>query len=109
MDSRCHPNDSVEAFFKPSNVLLVATHPNTSHYKLHNSPPKLFVLYPLNNSGVLILPVHFEGYCHVHRTVGANSQKRMKAAACLNPFTPVPVLYDIMNDVNMVLVISVHT
>ena len=52
--------------------------------------------------------VHFEACTHLHRTVQRIHQAGMKAAVTLNPATPVFVLSDIIQDLDMVLLMSVN-
>lgn len=58
--------------------------------------------------GVMSLNVHYEACTHLHRTVGEIKRKGMKAAVTLNPATPVSVLDDIVDDVDMVLLMTVN-
>lgn len=56
----------------------------------------------------MIMNVHYEACTHLHRTVQEIHAAGMKAAVTLNPATPVCVLEDIINDVEMVLLMSVN-
>ncbi len=58
--------------------------------------------------GADILTVHFEACPHLHRTVQAIKAQGMKAGVSLNPHTPVSVLEDVINDVDLVLIMSVN-
>lgn len=58
--------------------------------------------------GIYMLNVHFEACPHLHRTVQHIKKLGMKAAVTLNPHTPVSVLTDIVQDVDMVLLMSVN-
>ena len=58
--------------------------------------------------GAMMMNVHYEACVHLHRTIQEIHQARMKAAVTLNPSTPVSVLEDIINDVDMVLLMSVN-
>jgi len=55
-----------------------------------------------------ILTVHQEACLHLHRTVQKIHQLGMKAGVSLNPATPVSLLSDIIEDVDLVLVMSVN-
>ena len=59
-------------------------------------------------TGARIMNVHYEACTHLHRTVQEIHAAGMKAAVTLNPATPVCVLEDIINDVEMVLLMSVN-
>ena len=58
--------------------------------------------------GAMMMNVHVEACTHLHRTVQEIHQAGMKAAVTLNPASPVSLLEDIICDVDMVLLMSVH-
>ena len=58
--------------------------------------------------GAYMMNVHYEACTHLHRTVHAIQEKGMKAAVTLNPSTPVALLKDIIQDLDMVLLMSVN-
>ena len=58
--------------------------------------------------GAMMMNVHYEACTHLHRTVQEIHDAGMKAGVTLNPSTPVCVLEDIINDVDMVLLMSVN-
>lgn len=58
--------------------------------------------------GSEILTVHYEACTHLHRSVQAIKNEGMKAGVALNPHTPVSVLEDIIQDVDLVLIMSVN-
>ena len=58
--------------------------------------------------GAMMMNVHYEACTHLHRTVQEIHDAGMKAGVTLNPSTPVSVLEDIINDVDMVLLMSVN-
>ncbi len=58
--------------------------------------------------GADILNVHYEACRHLNRTLNAIHDQHMKAAVTLNPHTPVEVLEDTVQDVDMVLLMSVN-
>lgn len=62
----------------------------------------------LASIGVKIMNVHYEACVHLHRTVQAIRQAGMMPAVTLNPSTPVELLEDIIDDVDMVLLMSVN-
>ncbi len=59
-------------------------------------------------TGAMMMNVHYEACLHLHRTVQEIHDAGMKAGVTLNPATPVCVLEDIINDVDMVLLMSVN-
>jgi ribulose-phosphate 3-epimerase len=60
------------------------------------------------NAGADILSVHYEAVTHLHRTVYAIKDQQMDAGIVLNPHTNVLLLEDIINDVDIVLLMSVN-
>ena len=58
--------------------------------------------------GADILTVHAEASTHLHRTIQAIKDAGMKAGVALNPHTPVNVLEDVINDIDVVCVMSVN-
>lgn len=58
--------------------------------------------------GTDILTVHYETSTHLHRTIGAIKEQGMKAGVALNPHTPVAVLEDVIQDIDLVLIMSVN-
>ncbi len=59
-------------------------------------------------AGAYMMNVHYEACTHLHRTVAAIKEAGMKAGVTLNPHTPVSLLEDIIQDVDMVLLMSVN-
>lgn len=58
--------------------------------------------------GAMMMNVHYEACVHLHRTIQQIHAAGMKAGVTLNPSTPVCVLEDVINDVDMVLLMSVN-
>jgi ribulose-phosphate 3-epimerase len=59
-------------------------------------------------AGAHILTVHFEACTHLHRTIQSIKAAGMKAGVAINPHTPVSVLVDVLQDLDLVLVMSVN-
>lgn len=59
-------------------------------------------------AGADILTIHYEASPHLHRSLQAIKALGMKAGVALNPHTPVSVLKDIINDIDLVLIMSVN-
>ncbi|MEP0262815.1 ribulose-phosphate 3-epimerase [Dokdonia sp.] len=55
-----------------------------------------------------ILTVHYEACTHLHRTIQAIKAAGMKAGVALNPHTSVQVLEDVIQDLDMVCIMSVN-
>ena len=60
------------------------------------------------NLGVDYLTVHYEACTHLHRTLQAIKTEGMKAGVALNPHTNVSVLEDTIQDIDLVLIMSVN-
>ena len=58
--------------------------------------------------GSNILTVHFEACTHLHRTLQAIKTEGMKAGVALNPHTNVDLLEDVIQDIDLVCVMSVN-
>src|SRR5690554_947474 len=59
-------------------------------------------------AGANILTVHAEACTHLHRTIQAIKQEDMNAGVSLNPHTAVNDLEDIIQDIDLVLIMSVN-
>ncbi|GCD77233.1 ribulose-phosphate 3-epimerase [Thermaurantimonas aggregans] len=59
-------------------------------------------------AGADILTVHYEASTHLHRTLHAIRQAGMKAGVALNPHTPVQLLEDVIEDIDLVCLMSVN-
>ena len=55
-----------------------------------------------------ILTVHIEACNHLHRTIHAIKQEGMKAGVALNPHTPINSISDVLNDLDLVCIMSVN-
>lgn len=62
----------------------------------------------LASLGVDTMNVHEEAVTHLHRAIYAIKDAGMKAAVTLNPSTPVELLTDVLDDLDMVLLMSVN-
>lgn len=58
--------------------------------------------------GAMMMCIHYEACIHLHRTIQEIHAIGMKAGVALNPSTPVELLEDIIQDVDMVLLMSVN-
>lgn len=84
-----------KACTKPLDVHFMIEHPE--HYIQRTA-----------KTGAMMMNVHYEACLHLHRTVQEIHDAGMKAGVTLNPSTPVCLLEDIINDVDMVLLMSVN-
>ncbi|MBT8260202.1 MAG: ribulose-phosphate 3-epimerase [Flavobacteriaceae bacterium] len=58
--------------------------------------------------GANVLTVHYEACAHLHRTLQAIKAEGMHAGVALNPHTNVNLLEEVINDIDLVLVMSVN-
>jgi len=59
-------------------------------------------------AGADYLSIHIEASTHLHRSLQAIKALGMKAGVALNPHTPVQLLEDVINDIDLVLIMSVN-
>lgn len=60
------------------------------------------------NAGADILTVHIEACTHLHRNIQQIKSLGMKAGIALNPHTPINSLVDIIQDVDLICLMSVN-
>lgn len=65
-------------------------------------------LQRFSQAGAANITVHYEACTHLHRTVYAIKDLGCKAGVALNPHTPVSVLTDIIEDVDLICLMSVN-
>ncbi|SNS27629.1 ribulose-phosphate 3-epimerase [Belliella buryatensis] len=65
-------------------------------------------LEAFKNAGAAIISVHYEACTHLHRTLQAIKQLGCKAGVALNPHTSVELLKDVINDIDLVCIMSVN-
>ena len=59
-------------------------------------------------TGEYLMNVHYEACTHLHRTIAGIHEAGMKAGVTLNPHSPVSLLEDIVQDVDVVMLMSVN-
>lgn len=60
------------------------------------------------DAGADFLTIHSEATPHVHRVIQKIKSKGIKAGVSLNPHTPISVLENILEDIDLVLIMSVN-
>ncbi len=60
------------------------------------------------NLGADILTVHYEACTHLHRSLQAIKAAGMKAGVAINPHTNVALLEDVINDIDLICIMSVN-
>jgi ribulose-phosphate 3-epimerase len=58
--------------------------------------------------GTNVLTVHYEACTHLHRTLQAIKAEGMKAGVALNPHTSIDLLEDVIQDIDLVCLMSVN-
>ncbi len=91
--------------------------PVIKHIKKHAKKPldvHLMIVDPgryiesFKQVGADILTVHYEACTHLHRTISAIKEMEMQAGVVLNPHTPIAILEDIIQDCDLILLMSVN-
>jgi ribulose-phosphate 3-epimerase len=59
-------------------------------------------------AGADLLSVHVEACHHLHRTIQQIKSEGMKAGVVLNPHTPIPIIENVIEDVDLVLLMTVN-
>lgn len=65
-------------------------------------------LEQFQQAGAANITVHYEACTHLHRTIQAIKNLGCKAGVALNPHTPVAVLSEVIEDIDLVCVMSVN-
>ncbi len=91
--------------------------PVISSIKKHSTKPfdvHLMIVDPdryisdFKRVGADILTVHYEACTHLHRTIQAIKKEGIQAGVALNPHTPVHLLSEIIQDIDLVCLMSVN-
>ncbi|MCO5260032.1 MAG: ribulose-phosphate 3-epimerase [Crocinitomicaceae bacterium] len=82
-----------------------ATKPLDVHLMIVN--PDQYV-EQFKKAGADLLTVHYEACTHLHRTIQVIKANGMKAGVALNPHTPINVLSDVIQELDLVLIMSVN-
>ena len=86
--------------------LRAATNKPFDVHLMIEAPERFAELFKL--AGADILTVHIEACKHLHRNIQQIKSLGMKAGVALNPHTPVSFLSDILQDIDVVLLMSVN-
>lgn len=104
MDGMFVPNITI-GFPVISSISRIAEKPLDVHMMVID--PGRFV-GQVRDSGAAIMNVHWEACTHLNRVIHSIKDAGMRAAVTLNPATPVMLLEDIIEEVDMVLLMSVN-
>lgn len=86
-------------------VAKVCTKPLDVHFMIEH--PERYIERTAR-TGAMMMNVHIEACAHLNRTIQEIHSAGMKAGVTLNPSTPVCMLEDVLDDVDMVLIMSVN-
>jgi len=104
MDGRFVPNITFGMFIVEA-IGRLAKKPLDVHLMIVE--PEKFI-EQFRKAGADIITVHVEACPHLHRTIHQIKETGAKAGVALNPHTPVSVLEDIIEDIDLVCLMSVN-
>lgn len=104
MDGRFVPNISFGQFIVEF-IKKASTKPLDVHLMILE--PEKYI-EEFRNAGADVITVHYEACPHLHRTLQQIKATGAKAGIALNPHTPVSVLEDIIDDADLVCLMSVN-
>lgn len=104
MDGQFVPNISF-GFPVIKAVRKIAEKPLDTHLMIVQ--PERYI-HDFKEAGCDLLTVHWEACTHLHRTITQIKEEGMLAGVALNPHTPVSNLEDMINEVNLVVLMSVN-
>lgn len=104
MDGRFVPNISFGMFIVEA-IKSVATKPLDVHLMIVE-PEKYIEQF--RAAGAEVITVHYEACPHLHRTIQQIKATGAKAGVALNPHTPVSVLEDVLEELDLVCLMSVN-
>ncbi len=104
MDGRFVPNITF-GFPVIQSIRKIARKPLDVHLMIVE-PEKY--LEAFKDAGADLLTVHAEACTHLHRTLEAIRQLGMQAGVVLNPHSPLALIENVLNDVDLILLMSVN-
>jgi ribulose-phosphate 3-epimerase len=104
MDGRFVPNITFGMFIVEA-MKKLAQKPLDVHLMIVE--PEKYI-EPFRAAGAEVITVHYEACPHLHRTIQQIKATGAKAGVALNPHTPVSVLEDILEDLDLVCLMSVN-
>ena len=104
MDGRFVPNITFGMFIIEA-ISKMATKPLDVHLMIEQ--PERFI-EQFRAVGASVITVHYEACPHLHRTIQQIKATGAKAGVALNPHTPVHLLEDVIEDLDLVCLMSVN-
>ncbi len=105
MDGNFVPNLSI-GFPVLKAIAKYATKPLDIHLMINN--PDFYIERFCTEAKAAYLTVHYEACNHLHRTLQSIKKMNVKTGVSLNPHTPVNVLESILEETDLVLLMSVN-
>ncbi len=106
--------DVMDGVFVPNISFGMPIIKNIKSYAKKDLDVHLMIVNPdkyiktFKNIGANILTVHYEACNHLNRTLTNIREEGMKSGVALNPHTSVDLISDILNDVDVVCIMSVN-
>lgn len=106
--------DIMDGVFVPNISFGFPVLASINHYARKPLDVHLMIVEPdkylkqFKDCGAALITVHYEACTHLHRTIQAIKDLGCKAGVAINPHTPVSLLSDIIEEVDLVLVMSVN-
>ena len=106
--------DIMDGVFVPNISFGFPVLASVAHYARKPLDVHLMIVEPdkyieqFNEAGADNITVHLEACTHLHRTVHAIKELGCTAGVAINPGTPVSHLHEIIEDVDLVLIMSVN-
>ncbi|MEI6411079.1 MAG: ribulose-phosphate 3-epimerase [Bacteroidota bacterium] len=104
MDGRFVPNITFGMFIIEA-IAKMARKPLDVHLMIVE-PEKYIESF--RKAGADVITVHYEACPHLHRTIHQIKESGAKAGVALNPHTPVDLLRDVIEDIDLVCLMSVN-
>lgn len=104
MDGRFVPNISYGMFIIEQ-IKKLAQKPLDVHLMIEE--PERYIT-DFQRAGADIITVHYEACPHLHRTIQQIKETGAKAGVALNPHTPVSLLENVLENVDLILIMSVN-
>ncbi len=104
MDGRFVPNISFGMFIIEQ-IATMAKKPLDVHLMI--AEPERYIT-AFAEAGAQLITVHYEACPHLHRTIQAIHEAGCKAGVALNPHTAVQLVEDIIEDIDLLLLMSVN-
>lgn len=104
MDGRFVPNITFGMFIIEA-IQKMCTKPLDVHLMIED-PGRYIEAF--QKAGAAVITVHYEACTHLHRTIQQIKDCGAQAGVALNPHTPVHLLEDVLEDLDMVCLMSVN-